>query len=99
MKEIKKLEQAGLEETNFLKELEEEIFTLTSKKERLTKKLDDNKVKRDEKSAEYQIKKRELDEVRIAVAAAKQMLRTRKRPISYMPRIELLEETTKVGKQ
>ena len=36
---LKKLEQAGLEETNFLKELEEEIFTLTSKKERLTKKL------------------------------------------------------------
>ena len=96
MKEIKKLEQAGLEETNFLKELEEEIFTLTSKKERLTKKLDDNKVKMDEKSAEYQIKKRELDEVRIAVAAAKQMLRTRKRPICYTSRIELLEETTEV---
>ena len=97
MQEIKKLEKVGLDETNFLKNLEEDIFNMMSKKERLTKKLDDNKVKIAKKSKECQIKKRELDEGRIALAAAKQMLRTRKGDMNHAERIELLEEITEVS--
>ena len=44
---------------------------------------------------EFKIKKRQLDEVRINVAASKEMLRKRK-GINHTTRLEILEEATEV---
>ena len=90
------MKEVGLDYTNTLNELDTEISTLTEKKETLEKKLEDNKVVDPKKAEEYKRKKREADELRISVAAAKEMLRTRKGIVSYTQRIEILEETTEV---
>jgi len=65
------------------------------KKEAMIKKLEDHKEERARKSAEFKSKKRELDEVRINVAATKEMLRMR-RGITYTTRLEMLEEITEI---
>ena len=89
------MEQVELDHVNMMKELEEEISTLEMRKEAKIKKLEDNKVEMARKSKEFKIKKRQLDEVRINVAATKEMLRKRK-GINHTTRLEILEEATEV---
>merc|ERR1719221_1100612 len=61
----------------------------------MVKKLEDHKEERARKSADFKIKKRELDEVRIHVAATKEMLRMR-RGLNHTTRLEMLEEITEI---
>ena len=100
MAEIKKLEQEGLQELNLIKELDEEIATLETKKEKMKevveKTLKENKEEMAKKRGDHSRKKREADEARISVAAAREMLRTRKGTRSYKPGIELLKEMSQV---
>ena len=102
MAEIKKLEQEGLQELNLIKELDEEIATLETKKEKMKevveKTLKENKEEMAKKRGDLSRKKREADEARISVAAAREMLRTRTGTGSYKPGIESLKEMTQVRK-
>ena len=67
------------------------------KKEAMAKKLEDDKAEMARKSADFKIKKRELDEVRIHVAATKEMLRMRRaKAQTHTTRLEMLEEITEV---
>ena len=98
MAEIRKMEQVGLNHTNLMKELEEEISTLEEKKESMAQRLEDNKVRTAEKSKEYQIKKREADEARITVAATKEMLRKRRGVANnHTQMLQILKEMTEVS--
>ena len=100
MAEIKKLEQEGLQDLNLIKELDEEIATLETKKEEvkelMDKTLKENKDKMAKKRRDHDRKKREVDEAKISVAAAKESLRTREGTRSYKPEIEALKEMSQV---
>jgi len=96
LEEIKRIEQIELDYDKMMKELEEEISTLEMRKEAMIKKLEDNKVEMAQKAKEFKIKKRELDEVKIKLAATKGMLRKRK-GINYTAmRLEMVEEITEI---
>ena len=95
------MEQEALQDLNLIKELDEEIATLETKKEEvkelMDKTLKENKDKMAKKRRDHDRKKREVDEAKISVAAAKESLRTREGARrSYKPEIEALKEMSQV---
>ena len=94
--EIKKLEQIGRDNNNISQELDTEISSLEAQKETMIKELEDKEVLVAKETEENKTNKREYDDVRISVYAAKEMLRRRRQKDFYTPRITLLKEMTNV---
>ena len=94
--EMKKYEQDGVEKSRIVTELEREISSLKAKKERLRKQTEENQREIDLGYEGFLRKDQQMDEMRISLAAAKEMLEKKAEP-NYKLRIDVLKEMSQVS--
>ena len=97
LNQFKETEKAGLEQHKVIEDLEKEVGELTSKKENLMNKIDENRAKISKTQKDHVEMKGKLDSIKTSLKATRKMLSDSKEEMAGSnQRINLLREMTRV---